>query len=301
MGTAGSRSRHWLLAAGLWLALAGILTYGGWRLIDACGVAGRYGRPLISFCPSPAATVDRTGAAALEDEQARTGFLEAELERLQLALARVPDCPEPEPEPPPPPPEAAPVEEPPAEEPPAEVAEATGPDIPAPPGRRPPAPPMPEPPPPEPTPEPAPEPAGPQPDIPEEAWEEQDISLLDGCWNLISDYSMFRRGLFGQAVEVDVDSWTACFDSSGRGSQDFILDDPSRAPVACSSAIRARFLPNGNLRIDDSSETRCIGGTRVGQRENIVCERQGDGTALCTYRRPGGPRAGDRVTIRLQR
>ncbi len=265
-------------------------------MIGACGIAWTDGRPVVTFCPSPVDAPDGTAAAALEDERTRTDILEAELERLQFALARAPDCPEPEP-----PPEEPLVEEPP-EDPPPQVAEAVVPDIPAPPGRRPPAPPMPEPPPePQPAPEPVAEPPGPQPDIPEEAWEEQDISLLDGCWNLISDYSMFRRGLFGQAVEVDVRSWTACFDSSGRGSQDFTLDDPARAPVACSSAIRARFLPNGNLRIDDTSETRCIGGTRVGQRENIVCERQGDGTALCTYRRPGGPRAGDRVTIRLQR
>ena len=294
MATTGPRSRRWLLAAGLWLVFAGILGYGSWRMIGACGIAWGDGHPVISFCPSPAAASDDRAAAALAEERARTDVLEAERDRLQLALARAPDCPEPEPEPPPEEPTAEDL----PEDPPVEVAEI--PDVPVPPGRRPPVPPMPDPPP-EPEPEPAPEPAGPQPDIPEEAWEEQDISLLDGCWNLISDYSMFRRGLFGQAVEVDVRSWTACFDSSGRGSQDFTLDDPSRAPVACSSAIRARFLPNGNLRIDDTSETRCIGGTRVGQRENIVCQRQGDGTALCTYRRPGGPRAGDRVTIRLQR
>ncbi len=277
----------WLLA-GLLLAAAAITVTGACAL----GLPGQ-GRPWLSFCPAPPAVVeDPAGAARLALERNRTETLEDRLRRLEVRLAATEDCAPPDPppptvevaEPPPEPSPEPPPEPPPEPEEPVEVAEVPSPiAAPPSPGRRPTAPERPPPPPPPPAP-----PAPPQ-DIPEDAWENRDVSFLEGCWNLISDY---RLTDINTGRITNVRSWQMCFDANGGGRQTIVFENGAR----CNAPVRGRF-PGQRLMINDLSDVRCDNGTLIFRRE-VSCDRRADGTAECFSRQPGRPNTGTRIILR---
>lgn len=289
---AGQPSRRRQLAAvGLWTFLGLSLAAIGLAATGACGLALPWSdRALLTFCPRPTAAgplVDRT----LQAERAREEALRRRLGQLRLTLAAAPDCPaapqaeppvqvaEAPPEPPPqaepePEPEPEPAPEPEPEEPPA-------PDVPMP-QRRPTAPPRPPPP----TPPPAPPQAQ---DIPEQAWDNRDLSFLEGCWTLISDYRL-RDVDTGQITGVR--SWTMCFRPDGGGSQTLVFDNG----VSCSAPVQAAFS-GGGLTINDQADVQCQNRFRIFRRV-ISCRRLPDGTAQCDSRQPGRGEGGSRVLFR---
>ena len=153
------------------------------------------------------------------------------------------------------------------------------------------------PPPPEPPPEPPQAAAPPEPppeppvDIPDQAWRDRDLGVMEGCWRLISDYRIYRGDTMDFRTITD---WQMCFDDSGFGSQQMVMDDGT----VCSMGVHAQFLPDGRVRLADPTDTLCSDGTLLIQRTEIDCTRLADGTAQCNYIRP---RRGWPVEIALSR
>ena len=268
----------------LWLALPLLLIGVGWVVLEACGVAlPTGGRPLLSFCPEPETRDPRL--TVLGDEQGRERVLQDEWERLRLAMMAAPDCP-------------VPQVQAPALVPPATVAEAPPVLEPAPPPPPPPEMPLPQhrpaPPPVPPVPESLAElpqpPPPPLPDeIPEEAFEERDVSYLQGCWSLDSDYRL-REINSGRITGVR--DWQMCFDANGRGTQNLTFDNG----VQCGGSVGARFEDGESLAVNDLDEVSCSDGTRIFRRE-IDCQRTREGSVDCTSIQPTRPNSGAEVSF----
>lgn len=214
-------------------------------LLPACALGGL---TWAQACPpaADAAAPDRQAALA-----ARRAALESEIAALQRRVAAIPPCPRVAAAPPAPPAEPPP-------EPPPEVAQQT-------------------PPPPEvvPTPRPERRPEPPR-EIDEERWRDRDVSLLEGCWNLDSDYRLQDRQT---GVINRVRTWQMCFDANGRGRQTLVFTDGTR----CESPVSGRFAGSGSLQIDDGDDVACTNGSSIFRRES-TCTLNGRGGADCQSR-----------------
>jgi hypothetical protein len=176
-------------------------------------------------------------ADRLDALEARRAALEAEVAALQRRVAALPAC--------------------------QRVAEAPPPPPPVEPAPRPQRPPPPPPPPPE-----------PPRDIDQERWDDRDISLLEGCWDLDSNFETVSSG--GQRYPVQ--SWSMCFDASGNGTQNFRA---FRDRIPCSGPVRGAFDPDGRMSIDFVTDAQCQGGGRILRRE-ATCELTPEGRARCS-------------------
>lgn len=232
-----------------WAALVGVTGAVGWLALGACGIAWRDGRPLLDFCPAPAA--DPPPSSALLAEEQRSRELERRLADLRLALIAAPDCPAP------PQPEIA-------------VAALDEP------------PPEPDPDPPFALPQHRPEPP---PDISAEDWEEQDLALLEGCWRLISDQTLEDVNTGREQPMLD---WRICFDAGGNGNQivnaaslgrcqgpvhatfhsdgNLAIDSPGRIP--CGAGFIHQIFQDCERR--DDGTARCVGRQPETSRYGIV-------------------------------
>jgi hypothetical protein len=252
---APSRGRG--LVAALWALLGLGLLLLFWQLLGACGVRlPGSGRSLVLFCPAVTRVRAPDAAAA---ESVRQRVLEEVVRRLELALLQRPACP------------ALPVREAGAE-PPAAMA--------------PPAPAVPR----------VETAAVPTPaeDLPADKWERGEVSLLEGCWELETDYRIRWPGM-GRVTNVT--NWTMCFDAQGQGNQTLLLSDGRR----CGSAISGGFTAQGRLRLQDAGNVPCGPDSFIHERR-IDCERVDAARAQCTTsqaasgghanasfrRRPGG-------------
>ena len=143
--------------------------------------------------------------------------------------------------------------------------------------------------PPEPEPEPEPEP---QVGMDAEQWEEQDIQMLEGCWQLDSHYQ--TQDVQTGAVST-VASWNMCFDADGVGSQTLQFDNGK----TCRSGTTARFNAAGQLEIRDNSNVNCSDRSYIYQRV-MTCDLQPDGTASCQSRQPSRDGGSSHVRIRAR-
>jgi hypothetical protein len=224
-GPEGRQGPRWLAGA-IWLALALLLGFAYWLLLNACGLRMLHGSPLLYFCPVPAAS-----GSPLAAEIERQRALEGEIERLELALLRAPQCDRP----------------------------ADG------------------------------QPA----DIPEDAWREQDVGFLEGCWELDSDYAITAERT-GETVGVA--DWRACFDRSGRGRQDLTFEDGS----ACDGPVGAEFAPGDRLVLRDGGDVPCRAGSFISfiYERVITCERVDAARAQCVSVHPA---TGGESNVNLRR
>jgi hypothetical protein len=228
--------------------------------LPACGLAGI---GWLNGCPPTAAT----DPGRLDALAARRAALEGEIASLQRRVAALPACPRvaavPAPAPTPPPAE------------PVEVVTAPAPAA-RPEGLRPP----------EPPPEPRPEAP-----IDEDRWRERDVSLLEGCWNLDSDYTMVDRRT---GAPRRVASWTMCFDAQGAGRETQAFSDG----VRCEGPVVGRFAGD-RLEIDELRDVPCSDGTVITRRQSR-CRLVPGGRAACENFHPGIP-ASPPVDITLRR
>jgi hypothetical protein len=113
-------------------------------------------------------------------------------------------------------------------------------------------------------------------DIPEEAWRDEDVGFLEGCWELASDYALTAEDT-GQTVGVA--DWRACFDASGRGHQDLTFDDGS----ACGGPMSAEFAESERLVLRDGANVPCTPQSFIGfiYERVITCERVDAAQAHC--------------------
>jgi hypothetical protein len=141
-----------------------------------------------------------------------------------------------------------------------------------------------------PKPEPEPDQAS-QPDLPSnpqgldrETFENRDIAVLEGCWDLDSSYSG-RNIATGQIT--DYNRWRMCFDASGRGTQTMQGTDGS----TCQGPAEGRFDDQGRLIIDDGAPLPCSDGFQFFRRV-ITCQLDGTGRADCMSEQPFDARGG---------
>lgn len=124
-----------------------------------------------------------------------------------------------------------------------------------------------------------------------EAWENRDVSLLDGCWELDSDLSFLNR-VTGEIRAAQ--TWKMCFDGAGNGTQNLSLDGGG---VCTSDQVSAAFDAAGNLVVQDNSDIQCSDSTYIYERI-ITCQLADDGTASCVSRQP---ETGSRSSLSLRR
>ena len=118
--------------------------------------------------------------------------------------------------------------------------------------------------------------------IGEEDWDEQDISLLDGCWDLATNYSITRTDT-GEVFNTE--NWQMCFDENGYGTQRLAFDEGG---LVCEGDVRAQFGQNGQLIVVDQGNVPCNNGTAI-DRRILNCQRLPDGTAACETRHTTPP------------
>ena len=121
-------------------------------------------------------------------------------------------------------------------------------------------------------------------------WEDRDITMLDGCWILDSDYSV--RNIETNVV-TSVKSWKVCFDNAGGGNQELELTDGK----VCKSDVTAEFSDDGKLVFKDVGDVPCTGGLKIFQR-TITCTLGQDSRAVCKSKSSHG---GSESNVSLRR
>ena len=130
-----------------------------------------------------------------------------------------------------------------------------------------------------------------EPEIDVEAWEDRDVTLLEGCWMLDSDYQLADRDT-GAISEVV--AWEMCFDSAGNGSQTLVFDDGTQCR---SSQVTAAFADDGNLVMSDNTDVSCEENWLIYER-TMTCVLDAAGTASCVSSQE---ETGSRTPVRLHR
>ncbi len=144
---------------------------------------------------------------------------------------------------------------------------------------------------------PAPVPA-PPPDPKLEHWADRDIRVLDGCWELVSNYRLqTHHDSFGGYRQVQVRAWEMCFDSGGVGNQTLRLGNGE----SCSGRARGRFTDASKVRVRDDvgggPGVPCSDGGHIHER-SADCELQADGHLMCAFNQAYGGPTGVRVRFR---
>lgn len=131
-----------------------------------------------------------------------------------------------------------------------------------------------------------PEPEG----LDEKRWREKDISLLEGCWALASNYRLRDRRT---GSVTGVATWEMCFDAEGNGDQRLVQTDGRE----CTGDVSASFGEDGQLGINDPANVRCTGGFHI-YRRMMTCTLEPNGEAACESRQP---EIGGRSNVRIMR
>lgn len=138
-----------------------------------------------------------------------------------------------------------------------------------------PPPPPPPPPPPEPVRPPVPQtPSGLEPD----AFDEDDISVMKGCWLLSSDYAV-REINTGQITRFRY--WRICFDENGNGTEVM----RSTNGVVCEGRLTGRMPGNGRLTMREPGNLQCDNQSSIFRRD-ITCRLDARGRAQCDTYQP---------------
>jgi hypothetical protein len=135
---------------------------------------------------------------------------------------------------------------------------------------------------PPPAPPPPPRPA-PRADLPQDRWDNHDLSMLQGCWNNYT-HMMLQELLTHRPMSVK--TWVFCFDSHGHGHQTITLDDGRR----CENGLSASFNRDNSLRMMDAGECPFPRAPLV--RGQLTCKRESNAEASCMRRDLEGPSSG---------
>ncbi len=136
-------------------------------------------------------------------------------------------------------------------------------------------------------------PACPDPDrIDPEKWAARDISLLEGCWTLVTDLEVT---LMSTQESRPVESLVWCFDDAGVGHErrEILGGD------VCTGDIRASFNQAGNLDVWNPADLPCTGlWTGSFLAFQYECRLLAGGDADCSYRFDDGRMVEVRFTAR---
>lgn len=120
--------------------------------------------------------------------------------------------------------------------------------------------------------------------LPRNQWEQRQVSLFEGCWNLRSTLS-FTWFESGQTEQIT--GWKLCFDRSGQGTHEISLSSGRR----CQQPVRVQFDSDGAARIKEVG--RCeFGGGNYKVNTDHVCRPVNENQANCESRANEGPRRG---------
>jgi hypothetical protein len=130
----------------------------------------------------------------------------------------------------------------------------------------------------------------PAPAIDPNAWAQRDLRLLEGCWDLDSDYAV-RNIQTGQITNYT--EWTICFDAAGIGQAAMLATNG----MTCEGPIRGAFATDGRLAVTEGANLQCSDDTFIYRRE-LACALAPDGGASCDVSQR---EVGSTTTVRLRR
>ncbi len=128
---------------------------------------------------------------------------------------------------------------------------------------------------PAPTPEPRPPPRA---DLPQDKWDRQDLTMLQGCWHL--NTSLQAQDPRGNLAPFK--AWRICFDGVGHGNQEVTLQDARR----CSGPLEANFESARLLKVVPPQP--CSSPELTMSQAELQCRRLSDVEAHCNGRNPNG-------------
>lgn len=131
-----------------------------------------------------------------------------------------------------------------------------------------------DPPPPPPPPPKKKSPSGLAPD----AFDDKDISVMEGCWQLSSNYAV-REINTGEITRFKY--WRICFDKNGNGTE--IMR--STNGVRCEGRLKGKMPGNGKLTMREPGNLQCDNQSSIFRRD-ITCSLDTKGKAQCDTYQP---------------
>ena len=152
-------------------------------------------------------------------------------------------------------------------------------------------PPPPPPPPPPPKPKPAKKPAAKTDSgLKPGAFDNRDISVMKGCWRLVSEY---QTSNIRTRKLTTFRQWNVCFDDKGNGRQTMRATNG----VKCDGTLKGRIDGRKRLVMRERKNLRCSNGSYI-YRRDITCTLDSAGRANCVSVQP---EVGGRGTAILRR
>lgn len=129
--------------------------------------------------------------------------------------------------------------------------------------------------------------------IDEDAWLRQELTALEGCWELDGQDFNVRNVQTNSITSYNV--WEICFDANGDGRQTLSAENGK----TCEGVNSATFEEDGKLRISDLTAVECSDDTVIFRRESL-CTLTAEGRAECRTTQPDDT-LGGQSNVRLRR
>lgn len=110
-----------------------------------------------------------------------------------------------------------------------------------------------------------------------EGWDNRDLAMLFGCWDLDTTYR--TRDVDSGEIRT-YSEWQMCFDAAGNGTQTMRSNDG----ILCEGTVRAEFAQSG-LSLVEPGNLACDNGGYIHQRQ-IICVPADTGGASCDTLQP---------------
>jgi hypothetical protein len=125
-----------------------------------------------------------------------------------------------------------------------------------------------------------PAPPPPPPPLPADKWNNKDLSVLTGCWQLGRETTASLRSS-GKQELCKVSAGKICFESNGTGSRELTQTCPSIGRAECKAQITASFGADGNVHTRQPA-VQCTKGITWNAEPNFLnCRRVSDDRASC--------------------
>ncbi|MBO9453536.1 hypothetical protein J7426_24975, partial [Tropicibacter sp. R16_0] len=111
-----------------------------------------------------------------------------------------------------------------------------------------------------------------------DAFDDNDISVMEGCWQLSSDYAV-REINTGAITRFRY--WRICFDKNGNGTEVM----RSTNGVRCQGSLTGRMPGNGRLTMREPGNLQCDNNSSIFRRD-ITCRLDNRGNANCSTYQP---------------
>ncbi|MGI3168682.1 type IV pilus assembly protein FimV [Pseudooceanicola sp. C21-150M6] len=137
--------------------------------------------------------------------------------------------------------------------------------------------------------EPAPTPA-PSGGLDTEAFRNRNLSAMQGCWNLITEFDVEAP----RSNKITTfNRWDVCFAEDGTGQETLTATDGT----TCEGEVTGSFATNGNFDIDKTGNLSCSNGTII-FRTLASCHVAAGGDAVCDLYQPA---TGGRESVEMRR